>query len=32
MATYLNPRLHFLDLGKLLLAFVMLWALSFRSS
>jgi len=25
-ATYLNPRLHFLDLGKLLLAFVMLWA------
>lgn len=26
LATYLNPRLHFLDLGKLLLAFVMLWA------
>jgi hypothetical protein len=26
VATYLNPRLHFLDLGKLLLAFVMLWA------
>ena len=25
LATYLNPRLHFLDLGKLLLAFVMLW-------
>ncbi len=25
-ATYLIPRLHFLDLGKLLLAFVMLWA------
>jgi hypothetical protein len=25
-ATYLRPRLHFLDLGKLLLAFVMLWA------
>jgi hypothetical protein len=25
-ATYLMPRLHFLDLGKLLLAFVMLWA------
>jgi hypothetical protein len=23
---YLNPGLHFLDLGKLLLAFVMLWA------
>jgi hypothetical protein len=26
LSTYLNPRLHFLDLGKLLLAFVMLWA------
>jgi len=26
LATYLNPRLHFLDLGKFLLAFVMLWA------
>jgi hypothetical protein len=26
LATYLNPRMHFLDLGKLLLAFVMLWA------
>ena len=26
LATYLNPRLHFLDLGKLLLTFVMLWA------
>jgi hypothetical protein len=25
-ATYLRPGLHFLDLGKLLLAFVMLWA------
>jgi hypothetical protein len=25
LSTYLNPRLHFLDLGKLLLAFVMLW-------
>jgi hypothetical protein len=26
LVSYLNPRLHFLDLGKLLLAFVMLWA------
>jgi hypothetical protein len=26
VATFLRPRLHFLDLGKLLLAFVMLWA------
>jgi hypothetical protein len=26
LATYLNTRLHFLDLGKLLLTFVMLWA------
>jgi hypothetical protein len=26
LASYLRPRLHFLDLGKLLLAFVMLWA------
>jgi len=26
LATYVNPGLHFLDLGKLLLAFVMLWA------
>jgi hypothetical protein len=26
IASYLRPRLHFLDLGKLLLAFVMLWA------
>src|SRR5262245_55729871 len=26
LASYLNPGLHFLDLGKLLLAFVMLWA------
>ncbi len=26
LSTFLNPRLHFLDLGKLLLAFVMLWA------
>jgi hypothetical protein len=26
LSTYLNPRLHFLDLGKLLLTFVMLWA------
>jgi hypothetical protein len=26
LATYLSARLHFLDLGKLLLAFVMLWA------
>ena len=26
LKTYLNPRLHFLDLGKLLLAFVMLWS------
>jgi hypothetical protein len=26
LASYLDPRLHFLDLGKLLLAFVMLWA------
>jgi hypothetical protein len=26
LAKYLNPNLHFLDLGKLLLAFVMLWA------
>jgi len=25
-ATYVRPGLHFLDLGKLLLAFVMLWA------
>ena len=25
LATYLDPGLHFLDLGKLLLAFVMLW-------
>ena len=26
LATYVKPGLHFLDLGKLLLAFVMLWA------
>src|SRR4029450_598634 len=26
LASYLKPRLHFLDLGKLMLAFVMLWS------
>lgn len=26
LSRYLNPNLHFLDLGKLMLAFVMLWA------